>query len=51
MTTVEALAEYDGSEPSLFLAGGISGTVMDTRYLTSWASRLGLADLLERARR
>ena len=27
MTYIEALAEYDGTEPSLFLAGGISGTV------------------------
>src|SRR5438094_3029424 len=26
MTYVEALTEYDGAEPSLFLAGGISGT-------------------------
>ena len=26
MTYIEALAEFDGSEPSLFLAGGISGT-------------------------
>lgn len=26
MTYVEALAEYDGTGPSLFLAGGISGT-------------------------
>src|SRR4029453_16055714 len=27
MTYIEALAEFDGPEPSLFLAGGISGTV------------------------
>ena len=27
MTYIEALAEYDGTGPSLFLAGGISGTV------------------------
>jgi hypothetical protein len=27
MTYIEALTEYDGPEPSLFLAGGISGTV------------------------
>ena len=26
MTSIEALAEYDGPGPSLFLAGGISGT-------------------------
>lgn len=26
MTYIEALAEFDGTEPSLFLAGGISGT-------------------------
>lgn len=26
MTYIEALAEFDGAEPSLFLAGGISGT-------------------------
>ena len=27
MTYIEALAEFDGPEPSLFLAGGISGAV------------------------
>lgn len=26
MTYIEALTEYDGTDPSLFLAGGISGT-------------------------
>lgn len=26
MTYIEALTEYDGAEPSVFLAGGISGT-------------------------
>jgi hypothetical protein len=27
MTYIEALTEYDGSEPSVFLAGGITGTL------------------------